>query len=360
MVHLRIIAPREEADRAIALLQRCASVASLVVYRDAALEPAGDVVSCDVSDEDASFIVGDLRLMGISRCGVIDVEHLDASISTRGREADARTAGRPADAILWHTVGERVANEGFLSWGLVALFSLAGMIAAIAVLLDSAPIVVGAMAVSPDFGPIAAFAVGVVRMRRDISLAGFAAVAVGFTAAIVAAHLMTWFLILTDIAPDHFVREGNTLAEVIAAPDGYSVIVALCAGAAGMLCVALDKSGGLVGVAISITTIPAAADIGLSAAYGDWGAWRGASLQLALNIAGLLAATTVTLWLLRSYTGRGAARHRRRLGIGPVPRGVAPADDPLAWRVTVSGEERDADDGTTPSSPGPTTPRASS
>ncbi len=363
MVHLRIIAPRAEADVAIALLKRADTVTALVVYRDAALDPVGDVVSCDVADEEASFIVGDLRQMGISECGIIDVEHLEASVSTRGLEATRLARGNPADAVVWHAVGERIAQQGFLSWGLVALFTLAGAIASVAVLIDSAPIVVGAMAVSPDFGPIAAFSVGVVRARRDIALGGFAALTVGFTAAIIAGFAISVLLILTGIAPDDFNRAGNTLAQTIAAPDGYSVVVALCAGAAGMLSVTLGKSGALVGVAISITTIPAAADIGLSAAYGDWEAVKGSGFQLFLNIISLLISATLVLALMRAATVRRGRQHRAGLGLAEAPRGAAPIDDPLAAHLTLEGEVADEDAApqpATPPSPATTTPRASS
>jgi uncharacterized hydrophobic protein (TIGR00271 family) len=366
MVHLRIIAPREEADRAIALLKRAGTVTALVVYRGAAVQPEGDVVSCDVADEEASFIVGDLRQMGISECGVIDVDHLDASVSTRGLEATRLARGNPADAVVWHAVGERIAQQGFLSWGLVALFTLAGAIASVAVLIDSAPIVVGAMAVSPDFGPIAAFSVGVIRRRRDIALGGFAALTVGFTAAIVAGFAITELLMLTGVAPDDFNRAGNALAQAIAAPDGYSVVVALCAGAAGMLSVALGKSGALVGVAISITTIPAAADIGLSAAYGDWSSVQGSGWQLFYNIMGLLVSATLVLALMRSTTARRGRRHRAELGLDAPPRRGAPADDPLGAHLQLDGEAVGLveDDlgipGATPPSPATPTPRASS
>ena len=87
--------------------------------------------------------------------------------------------GHPADAMLWHAVGERIAAQGFLSVGMLVLFALAGMIAGIGVLLDSAPIVVGAMAVSPDFGPIAAFAAGVTRGRSHIAVGGLKALVTG-------------------------------------------------------------------------------------------------------------------------------------------------------------------------------------
>jgi len=96
-----------------------------------------------------------------------------------------------------------------------------------------------------------------------------------------------------------------------------------------MLSVTLGKSGALVGVAISITTIPAAADIGLSAAYGDWSSVRGSGLQLALNIIGLLVSATITLAVMRSMTMRRGRRHRAELGLDEPGAGPPPLDDPL-------------------------------
>jgi len=77
-----------------------------------------------------------------------------------------------------------------------------------------------------------------------------------------------------------------------------------------MLSVTLSRSAALVGVAISITTIPAAADIGLSLAYRDWDSVTGSSVQLAVNIAGLLVATSATLAVQRKMYMRRVARHR--------------------------------------------------
>jgi uncharacterized hydrophobic protein (TIGR00271 family) len=358
VVQLRVIAVPDDTETVLGLLARAEGVVSVVVHRGAAVQPVGDVIVCDVADEAATLIVGDLRTLGVTRRGVVDVEQLEASVSTRGRTIDGQVAGRPADAVLWHAVGERIAAQGFLSWGLLLLFGLAGMIAAIAVLLDSAPIVVGAMAVSPDFGPIAAFAVGVTRRRRDIALGGWAALVGGFTTAIVAAFLITGALIVTGVADPSFSREGNTLAEVIAAPDAFSVIVAFLAGAAGMISVALNKAGALVGVTISITTIPAAADVGLSLAYGEWDSFRGSGLQLALNILGLLLASTLVLAVMRRYSVRRTLEHRRGLGLGPIPSGPPPQDDALSGPIHLDGSE--VVEAATPSSPAPTTPRSSS
>ena len=78
-------------------------------------------------------------------------------------------------------------------------------------------------------------------------------------------------------------------------PDTFSVLVALLAGTAGMLSLLTARSGALIGVLISVTTIPAAANIGVAAAYRNWDEFRGATLQLAINLGALVLAGIATL-----------------------------------------------------------------
>ena len=295
MIHLRVIAPASHTDAAVALLVDHRSVANVVVVRGAAVDPVGDMITCDVAPEDASYIVGDLRRMGLVQLGAIDIDEIDSSLSFASDAAERSAKGNSADAVIWENVESRIDNEGMISAGMVALFAFAGVIAAVAILIDSSPIVVGAMALCPDFGPIAAFSIGAVRRNPRHARGGLFALLIGFAAGILASFAAVTLLVISGVAPESFDASGNTLAQTIAAPNIYSVVVAACAGAAGMLSVTLGKSGALVGVAVSITTIPAAADIGLALSYSDWESVEGASLQLGLNIVSLLIAATLML-----------------------------------------------------------------
>lgn len=293
------------------MLKDSDSVTGLSVARGAAIKPPGDVITCDVLEEDASMVVADLRGLGIGSVGTLDMDVLAASIGDEARRADAAAPGAAADAVIWERVGQTLTREGVVSLGLIALFALSGVIAAVAILIDSAPIVVGAMALCPDFAAYAAFALGAVKKQPATMRRGFGALMAGFAAAVVMSLAAVAFLRLIGVAPSSFSRSGNILAESIAAPNGYSLVVALCAGAAGMLSVTLGRSTALVGVAVSITTIPAAADIGLSTSYGDWSAVMGSGAQLAVNILGLLFASTITLAIQRRIFVRNMARHAR-------------------------------------------------
>jgi uncharacterized membrane protein len=67
------------------------------------------------------------------------------------------------------------------------------------------------------------------------------------------------------------------------------------------------RAAALIGVFISVTTIPAAADTGLSIAYSNWAEARGSALQLLLNVTVLIAIGALGLrpqrviWRVRSH-----------------------------------------------------------
>ena len=74
------------------------------------------------------------------------------------------------------------------------------------------------------------------------------------------------------------------LTSFIWRPDALSFVVAFLAGIAGMLSLTTTKSGALVGVLISVTTVPAAANASVALAYGVWDEFLGSTGQLALNV----------------------------------------------------------------------------
>ena len=76
-----------------------------------------------------------------------------------------------------------------------------------------------------------------------------------------------------------------------------------------MLSLTSAKSGALVGVLISVTTIPAAANIGVAAATADWSDWRGAMAQLAVNLTAISLAGVSTLSIQRGFFDRRRQRH---------------------------------------------------
>ena len=123
--------------------------------------------------------------------------------------------------------------------------------------------------VGPEFGPLAAIAVGLARRRIRLARRGLIALVVGFPIAMVITALATVVAVQTGLASDDLV-ELNTQTEFIYQPGVLSLIVALLAGAAGMLSLTSRNSAALVGVFISVATVPAAGYVAVGGVLGEW------------------------------------------------------------------------------------------
>jgi uncharacterized hydrophobic protein (TIGR00271 family) len=311
MVHLRIVVPSYQSDHAVDLLKATPSVSNLIVLAGAAQKPEGDVILCDVAREDASVILSDLKELNIDREGSIALEEIDAEISRAAERAERAAPGAPADAVVWEQVEARTSEDISLGANFLAFLVLACLIASVGIILDSPILIIGAMVVGPEFGPIAGLCVAIVERRRDVARRSLKALAIGFPVGITAAFLFILLIRLVGLTPDGFAPDEHPLTDFISHPDAFSLIVAMFAGAAGTLSLTSTKSGALIGVLISVTTIPAAANIGVAAAYGDGGEWLGAQLQLAANLAGLVAAGVLTLFIQRKLYQRRRLAHLR-------------------------------------------------
>jgi uncharacterized membrane protein len=97
------------------------------------------------------------------------------------------------------------------------------------------------------------------------------------------------------------------VSSLIDNPNLFSLVVAVLAGIVGVVSLTEARAAALIGVFISVTTIPAAADIGLSTAYTNWAEARGSVLQLLLNVAVLITIGAAGLrlqriiWRLRTH-----------------------------------------------------------
>lgn len=311
MVHLRIVVPPGRTDEVLDELGGNRSVCNVILLPGAGIDPPGDVILCDVAPEDASVVVADLKALKIHHAGSIALEQVESQVSRGAEAAIAHAHGSPADAVVWEEVEARTSEGAELSWSHVIFMAMAGIIAACGILLDSSILIVGAMVVSPDFGPVAGVCVGVVNRRPQLALRSMLALAVGVPTAITVAWLFTVIGQATGLMPETFSEADHSLANLISAPDAYSLIVAASAGVVGIMSLTSSKSGALIGVLISVTTIPAAANIGVSFAYQDWSSWRGSQIQLAANITMLLFSGILTLAAQRALYERRRARHLR-------------------------------------------------
>ncbi|MFI6566382.1 DUF389 domain-containing protein [Streptomyces sp. NPDC050534] len=295
MLHLRLISPSGTTDDVVRLLERTVGTAHLVVLPGAARDPAGDLVLCDVAREAGDELIGELRALGLHETGSIAVEDIGLSLSHRADKAEKDAPGEGADAVLWEGLTEATHEESTLSVTYVAFITLATMIAACGVVLDNAILIVGAMAVGPEFGPLAGISTSVVRRQPRLALRSLIALLVGFAVAMLVTVAFTLFMDAAGLFHESDLEGDRPNTAFVYAPDAFSFIVAVLAGMAGTLSLTSAKSGALVGVAISVTTVPAAANAAVALAYGDMSQTIGSTNQLLLNLLGIVLAGIGTL-----------------------------------------------------------------
>ena len=310
MLRMQIFVPAALTDEVVNVFENEAAVSGLAVIRGAAVRPAGDVVLADVAREAANGVIDRLHELGVHKHGSIQLEQVNAWLSQGGLDAEMRTPGSSADAVVWADVTHRAYADSELNWTYLSFMSLATLIAAIAIVLDSQVLVIGAMVLGPEFGPIAALGVALVRRRFHLLRFATRTLLVGFAVAIaittVAALLGRW---LGWIEPWQ-VGGPRPLTAFIYSPDKWSLIVAVIAAAAGVLSLTSERLGGLSGVFISVTTVPAAGNIALGLAFGEWVEIRGSAAMLAINILGMALAGWATLAVQQGIWNRVVSRRR--------------------------------------------------
>jgi len=187
----------------------------------------------------------------------------------------------------------------------LALMAVAAVLGAIGVITDNPILVVGAMAVSPDLLPICAACVGLIAGRFTLARRATVTLLLGIALTWAVAAGLAWGLQETGIlTPDFEVHDSSLKG--LAHIDYSTVLVALAAGVAAMLSFE-TRAAAAVGVAISVTTIPASALFGVSLGLGEVGVSWGAAGVLGVNVSLLLLSGTATLGFQRWLAGRRAA-----------------------------------------------------
>ena len=315
MLHIRLIVPPDLLVDVLEMLEGAPEVTNLWHLPDVASKPPGALVSCDVAREEGSSVLDELRALGVDRRGSIAVEEVDASVSRVAREAERAAPGLPADAVVWEEVEGQVSESAVLSVSFLVFMTAATMIAAIGIITDSIVPIIGAMVVGPEYGPLAGICVALVEGRRHLAARSLRALAIGFPLGIGAAAFLTLLLATAGVAPERLPAAAEReLTLFISQPNWYTVIVALLAGVVGMLALVSAKSGALIGVLISVTTIPAAANVGVALTYQSWGEAWGAAGQLAINLAAIVVSGLVVLAAAERARRRRHDRHRSPLG----------------------------------------------
>ena len=293
MLHLRLSAPSDRVDAVAQALRATAGVRRLVVHRDG---DAPAVVTADVEREAADDVVALLAALRVAPDDYV-LAHLDVVAPEPALQPAADDDRGPA----WvEVLGEALAHARPVR-RYRTLMAVAGVIAALGVIDRNAILVIGAMAASPDL-PLCAICVGLVGRSGRLARRASLTLLVGLLIATAAAAALTALLDLADALPRGFELSEHGLG-TLATVDEFTVLVALAAGVAGVLAFQ-TRASAAVGVAISVTTIPASAFLGVGVGLWEPGRAVGALGVLSVNVAALVLSGTATLVVQRLLARR--------------------------------------------------------
>ncbi|GAA1887182.1 DUF389 domain-containing protein [Lapillicoccus jejuensis] len=313
MVQLRLSVPPALRDTVLPLLYDDPAVRNVVVLRDAARDPDGDAVLADVARERAGGLLAHLDELGLARSGAVSLQELTAAPYAGAVAAERAAPGSPEDGVIWRVVEDQAQAAVRPGWGFHAFLWLAVALAAVAVVTDSSILVVGAMVVGPEFSLVAAACVGLALRRPRLAARAAVVLVTGFALAVAVVTVLAllarvggWVTVDDVLAP-------RPLTGFIWRPDRWSLVVALLAGIAGVLSTTSGRASALVGVFISVTTVPAAGNLALGLAVWSPAEMGGSLAQLGLNLAGMVVAGTATLLGQRAYWSAMSSRRTARL-----------------------------------------------
>jgi uncharacterized hydrophobic protein (TIGR00271 family) len=240
-------------------------------------------------------------------CRMLDLKVFGESEVMARVELIGRVAGRKTGTSLaWADVLGVAGTNARLVGQYLVFMVVAGVIGCCGVIDRNPLLLVGAMAVSPDLLPITAIGVGVIGRDRRLAVRAFLTLVAGLAVASVFAALLAVLQNQLGLIPAGF-SILDTVLRGMADVSDETIVVALFAGVAGMLAVETRASAG-VGVAISVTTIPAAAYFGIALGLGEAHEATGALAVLSLNVLFLVIGAAGTLLLQRRRRSRDKAR----------------------------------------------------
>ncbi|MFL4945986.1 DUF389 domain-containing protein [Streptomyces sp. MMS24-I31] len=307
LIHFRMVMPPALTQSAVDLLASHDRVLNLVVVK-AAHVPGGDALECDVVKGAANGVLGDLRKLGVDRTGSIAVDDVDLMFSQHAEQIEADQPSVLVHAPLWAAVEAHIRAEGTYPPSFYLFLVIAGLIGSVGIMTNSQILIVAAMVVGPEYNAITSIALGLDRRKRRRVREGTRALTVGFLLAIVVTLGFAALTRSAGLQSAAFDLGLRPVSHLIDTPDFFSIAVAVLAGIVGIVSLTEARGSALLGVFISVTTIPAASDIAVSLAFADWHEAWGSLVQLLLNVVVLVIVGVLALRLQRRLWRRAARR----------------------------------------------------
>jgi uncharacterized hydrophobic protein (TIGR00271 family) len=304
LIHIRAVSPPDVTRRLVESLHTNDGVLNLVVLEGVRGARTATRSSSTSSPPRPTRVLDELRRHELDRRGSIVIENVDTSISELAAQAERLEPAKASFSPIWEEAEARIRERGTYRPSWFGLLAIAGIIGAVGILTNSQILIVGAMVVGPEYGAMISVALGIDKRDRDPIRRGLSALFFGFLLTIVVTLLFSLVIRAFDLQPRAFELGIRPVSDLIDTPNAFSVIVAVLAGIVGVVSLTEARASTLIGVFVSVTTIPAAADAALSVAFDEWSEAGGSLLQLLLNVVILIVVGAAGLAVQRRIWGR--------------------------------------------------------
>lgn len=257
MIHVRAVCPPDLTRRTMALLGDEPCALNVVLQTGSARNPDGDAIECDVLTGAANDVLRGLRDLGLERHGSIVLDPVDTVFSEHAARTGAQRLGATPRAPVWAQVEARIRAEGRYPLSFYLFLVVAGLIGAVGIITNSQILIVAAMVVGPEYGAITSVALAIDHGSRPRIRQGLTALLVGFVLAVAATFLFSLLVRGFGLQPRAFELGVRPVSNLINTPNFFSAVVAVLAGVVGIVSLAEARTSALLGVFISVTTIPA-------------------------------------------------------------------------------------------------------
>jgi len=214
---------------------------------------------------------------------------VDAALPRQQKPEETIKAEQPvkaASALSRQELLEEVHDMSTLSRVFLATVVLSTIVAAVGLLQDSVAVIIGAMVIAPLLGPNVAMAFGTTLGDPPLIRQAFMSTLAGFLIALIIAIGLGLTLNIDPTSINEILNRTHVTL--------YDIVLALAAGAAGVLVLTSGTSTALVGVMVAVALLPPTVVLGLMIGSGEWALASGAALLLATNVICVNLAGVVT------------------------------------------------------------------
>lgn len=190
-----------------------------------------------------------------------------------------------------------------LSPSFLLFMGSSGVLASVAMLSDSVPVLIGAMIVAPMMPPLALVPFALVARRHREAARGLGIALAGLTLAFVTAWVTTAVMDSLGVIGSDVVLLDKPLLEERLHPGWWSMAAAIAAGVTGIVAQAQEKTDTIIGTVASLALVPAVGATSIALYVGELAPALGGLLLLGMNVGLIIGMGAAVVLVSRGRAG---------------------------------------------------------